>query len=106
MNDLLKLMLYLIPTRKRDVVISMIRSSNNTGPSRFLNNLTSQGKLRYSKFGLINSKVFFVISNSSLLILFIAKFLNKKILVRVDGFSIMKRYIHVNETEYNSRKMS
>ena len=106
MNNLLKFLLYLIPSRNSDVVISMLRTINNTGPSRFLNNLMNNGRLRYSKFGLINSKVLFVISNTSPFILSLAKLLGKKIVVRVDGFSYMKRYVHVKESVYNSRRMS
>ena len=91
MNKLIKLILYLIPSRRSDVVISIFRTKNNTGPSRFLNNLIEKSDLRYAKLGLINSKVLFVISNTSPFLLFLAKFLGKKIVVRVDGFSYMKR---------------
>jgi glycosyltransferase involved in cell wall biosynthesis len=106
MNNLLKLILYLIPNRRSDVVISMLRTKNNTGPSRFINNLIEKSDSRYSKLGLINSKVLFVISNTSPFILYFAKLLGKKIVVRVDGFSYMKRYVHSNENVYSSRKMS
>lgn len=106
MNNLIKFFLYLYPFKRSDVVLSMLRTTNNTGPSRFLNNLTKNGALKYSKFGLFNSKVFFIVSNTSPIILVLAKFLRKKIVVRVDGFSYMKRYIHVRESAYNSRKMS
>jgi glycosyltransferase involved in cell wall biosynthesis len=106
MNNLIKLILYLIPIRRSDVVISMLRTKNNTGPSRFLNNLIEKSDLRYSKLGLINSKVLFVISNTSPFILALAKLLGKKIVVRVDGFSYMKRYVHSKEGVYTSRKMS
>ncbi len=106
MNNLIKLILYLIPSQRSDVVISMLRTKNNTGPSRFLNNLIEKSDLRFSKLGLINSKVLFVISNTSPFILSLAKLLGKKIVVRVDGFSYMKRYVHYNENVYSSRKMS
>lgn len=106
MNNLLKFLLFLIPSRRSDVIISMFRSANNTGPSRFLNNLVTNGNLKYSRFGLINSKFLFVISNTSPYILSLAKLLGKKIVVRVDGFSYMKRYLHRKEGVYDSRKMS
>ena len=92
MKGLIKLLFQLLPSNS-DVTVSVRWKKNMTGPERFLSNLVNKSSLNYSFRGLGNSKVFFVISNTSIYALLLAKLIGKFIVVRTDGFSLPRRYL-------------
>ncbi len=81
-------------------------TKNKSGPERFLSTLDNHSPAALSFFGFLQSETYFVISNAPLITLMCAKLLKKKIVLRVDGFSLAERYQPIQETRIPSRQFS